>query len=261
MQKKVLMIAVLSWAAIITMGSGCSISNVDDAEGLKAYFDTAQVRGCFALYDNNRGEFTINNKDRYLKRFPPGGTFNLVTALVGLQTGALFNEKTLIGSQTMVDALKADSTGYFRAVAARIGRDTLVRWIDTLSYGNKNTSGPVDSLGFNDSLQVSPDEQMGLVKRMFFHQLAFQQRTQDVVRSAMLRESNAHYALSYVTGTAREADGTPVGWVVGWIEESMHPYFFVLNIDEGMQGEDLSVTGVNLLRKILASQGFFKGVK
>jgi beta-lactamase class D len=259
MGNKIGMIAVLGWALVIW--SGCSISNVDNAAGLKAYFDTANVQGCFALYDNNRGEFIINNRDRYLKRFSPGGTFDVVTALVGLETGKLFNAKTLIDGQTMEDALKADSTSYFRELAGRIGRDTLDKWIDTLSYGNANTVGPVDSLGLTDSLTISSDEQMGLIKRMFFHQLPFQQRTQDVVKSAMLRESNARYDLGYVTGDAKDADGKPVGWVVGWIEESVHPYFFVLNIEGNAPGSALSATGVNLLRKILASQGFFRGVR
>jgi beta-lactamase class D len=260
MQKTLWMLPVLGWA-LVTIWSGCSISNVDSADGLKAYFDSAHVEGCFALYDNNRGEFLMNNRERYLRRFSPGGTFNLVTALVGLETGALFNEKTVIGGLRMTDALKADSISYFQELARKIGRDTLDKWIDTLSYGNKSTGGSVDSLGLTGELKISPDEQLGLVKRLFFHQLPFQQRTQEVVKSAMLVESNKLYDLGYITGEAQDSAGREVAWVVGWVEESVHPYFFVLNIEGNGPGTALSATGVDLLRKILVSEGFFKGVK
>ena len=260
MQKTLWMLPVLGWA-LVTIWSGCSISNVDSDDGLTAYFDSAHVEGCFALYDNNRGEFLMNNRDRYLRRFSPGGTFDLVTALVGLETGALFNEKTVIGGHTMAEALKADSISYFQELARRIGRDTMDKWIDTLSYGNKSKVGPVDSLGLTGALQISPDEQLGLVKRLFFHQLPFQQRTQEVAKSAMLVESNARYDLGYITGEALDSGGRKVGWVVGWVEESVHPYFFVLNIEGKEPGPALSATGVDLMRKILASEGFFKGVK
>lgn len=260
MQKTLWMLPVLGWA-LVTIWSGCSISNVDNAGGLTAYFDSAHVEGCFALYDNNRGEFLLNNRARYLRRFSPGGTFDVVTALVGLETGALFNEKTLIGGRTMADALKEDSISYFQELARRIGRDTLVKWIDTLSYGNKNTTGPVDSLGLTGAMKISPDEQLGLVKRMFFNQLPFQPRTQEVVRSAMIRESNSRYDLAYISGEALDSGDRKVGWVVGWVEESVHPYFFVLNIEGSGPGTDLSATGVDLMRKILVSEGFFKGVK
>ena len=74
--------------------SGCSFNNVDRADYLKPYFDSAGVQGCFALYDNARNEFTIYNKDRYLERFPAGGTFDIVVGLTSLETGKVFDEKS-----------------------------------------------------------------------------------------------------------------------------------------------------------------------
>jgi len=248
-------------ALLFLLSSGCAINNVDNAEGAKVYFDSAHVLGCFGLYDNNRGAFTIYNRERYLKSFTPGETFDVVTALVGLETGKLFNEKTLIGSQTMEDAFRSGNTPYFQELARRIGRDTLVKWIDTLSYGNKNVEGPIDSIWLNDRLTISSDEQLGLIKRMYFRQLSFQQRTQDVMKSVMLREKTPDYTLSYVTGSGRNAENMPVGWVIGWIEENRHPYFYVINFQENTSGADIPGTGVGLLRKLLTAQGFFKGLK
>lgn len=253
---------ILTVAALLfLLGSGCSINNVDNADGLKAYFDSSNVQGCFGLYDNNRGAFTIYNRDRYLKRFLPGETFDLVTAMVGLETGKLFNEKTLIRGLTMEEAFKSGNTSYFQELTRRIGRDTLVKWIDTLSYGNKNVGGVIDSLWLNDSLEISADEQLGLVKRMYFRQLPFQQRTQDVMRPLMLKEQSGDYTLSYVAGSGKSKAGESIGWITGWIEENRHPYFFVINFQGSDPGTGSAATGVELMRKVLVSQGFFKGVK
>ena len=246
MQRKLWLWALLG---LLTY-SGCTISNVENAPEIKAYFDSVGVKGCFALYDNNRGEFVINNRDRYLQRFPAGSTFDIATALIGLQTGALFNAKTQLGGQTLAEAFRSDTAGYFRQLTVRIGPDNFRRWMDSLAYGNKRLDSPT----------ISPDEQLGLVKRMFFNQLSFQKTTQEVVVSAMKQENTPLYSLAYVAGSA-PGDSASEGWVVGWVEESVHPYFFVLNIEKNTKGEDLSALSAVLLRKILASQGFFKGVK
>ena len=47
----------------------------------------------------------------------------------------------------------------------------------------------------------------------------------------MLFENNANYRLGYKTGWGFNEKGHTIGWIVGWIEENQHPYFFVLNIE------------------------------
>jgi beta-lactamase class D len=240
------------------LAGGCSFNNVDNADYLKPYFDSAGVVGCFALYDNGRNEFTIYNRDRYLERFPPGGTFNILTALTGLETGKVFDEKKAgIGDQTLMDAFRSDSIPYFQALARALGKDTLDNRIKALSYGNMNTLAPVDSLWLVHGLTISPDEQLGLVKGLFFDQLSFQKRTQEVMRTVMEREKTTNYTLAWSEAYTHDSTGAPLGWALGWVEERNHPYFFVLNIGgsgaEGKAGE--------LMRKILAQQGFFKGVR
>lgn len=253
--------------------SGCSFNNVDSADYLKPYFDSAGVQGCFALYDNGRNEFTIYNRDRYLERFPAGGTFNIVTGLIGLETGKVFDEKkagiggvglTDTAGENLTDAFRGDSIGYFQALTRALGKDTIDNRIKALSYGNMDTHGPVDSLWLGAGLTISPDEQLGLVKRLFFNQLYFQQRTQQVMRTVMEREKTTNYTLAWSEAYTRDSAGRPLGWAIGWIEERHHPYFFVLNIGAGVAGGtggEFSGKAGDLMRKILTQQGFFKGVK
>ena len=76
----------------------------------------------------------------------------------------------------------------------------------------------------------------------------------------MLQESNANYTLSYKTGWGSKENGNALGWIVGWIEENRHPYFFVLNV-EGLQDVDMPAVRMNILKGILKHEGFMQGKK
>ena len=75
---------------------------------------------------------------------------------------------------------------YFQEIARQIGKDTMKLWVDSIQYGNKNISGPVDSFWLNNHLKISPDEQLGLMSKLYFDQLPFQKYAQQMVRDAML---------------------------------------------------------------------------
>ena len=161
---------------------------------------------------------------------------------------------------TMKEAFAVSSVPYFQEVARRIGHDTMKLWIDSLGYGNRDVSGPIDSFWLNNHLKIKPDEELGLVKKLYFNQLPFFKRTQEIVQSVMLREQDSNYKLSYKTGWGSIGDGRMVGWVVGWIEENKHPYFFVLNIETAASDVDPEIR-IKLLKNILFHLGFFNGKK
>jgi beta-lactamase class D len=132
-------------------------------------------------------------------------------------------------------------------------------WIDSLKYGNMNINGPIDSFWLNNTLKISPDEQLGLVKKLYFNQLPFQKRSQQIVRDVMLQENNTQYKLSYKTGSGRDEQQNAIGWMVGWIEENMHVYFFVTMIKSADRNIDIAAAGLNITKGILGQMGFFKG--
>ncbi|HJU46215.1 MAG TPA: hypothetical protein VJ647_05480, partial [Chitinophagaceae bacterium] len=153
---------------------------------LEKYFNAQSVTGCFGLFDNGQGHFTIYNLARFRdSAYTPDSTFNIVRNLVGIQTGRLKNEKDTLSSP--------------------IGQDTLKRWLDTLGY-NPN--------------KITADEQLGLVKKLYFEQLPFFPRTQQLVTKTMLKEDNSNYKLSYTTSTGTTAKGHTFSWLMGWIEEN-----------------------------------------
>jgi beta-lactamase class D len=269
--QKVFILAFLVWVAL----SGCSLNNVTEDSDLKTFFDSARVRGCFGLFDNGKGQFTIYNLKRFRdSSYLPASTFKIVNSLIGIQTGVISNEKMVIKwdsvkrwnpdwnkDLSMEEAFRVSAVNYYQEVARRIGHNQMKKWIDTLSYGNKDISGPVDSFWINNHLKITPDEELGLVKKLYFGQLPFFNRTQEIVRKVMLRESNSNYRLSYKTGWGESSEGHEIGWVVGWIEENNHPFFFVLNIESLDRHIDMMSVRMNILRGILGKLGFFEGKK
>jgi beta-lactamase class D len=226
----------------------CSQNNVTEDPSLQKYFDSAGVKGCFGLYDNGQGHFLIYNLERYRdSSYQPGATFDLILSLVAIQTGAAKDGEELgrIG---------------FDSVARRIGYDTLKKWVDSLSYGNRNI-GDKANFGANYDLRVRPDEELGLIKKLYFNQLPFFEHVQVSVRALMQQESNANYQMFYKKAQERTADGHAIGWVLGWVEENKHPYFFVVNLEAADPNADLAGAGLRILKGILAEKGFFQGKK
>ena len=179
-------------------------------KSFKKYFDEHKVDGCFNMLNNSTGDITVYNMALDTMRFSPASTFKIVNSLIGLQTGKITDEKMLIKwdgakrspeawnkDMDMKEAFKVSCVPYYQEVARRIGKDTMQRWIDTLGYGSKNINGPVDSFWLNNQLKISPDEQLGLIKRLYFDQLPFRKSVQQMVRDVMLQEDNTTYKLIY----------------------------------------------------------------
>jgi beta-lactamase class D len=77
----------------------------------------------------------------------------------------------------------------------------------------------------------------------------------------MIQENNANYLLAYKTGWGHRENGRFIGWVVGWIEENRHPYFFVLNMEGASDANMTSIRSIrkNILMGILKQLGFLEG--
>jgi len=271
----------LSLAIILVMAVclGCSPNNVTKNTRWGKHFKNANVQGTFAIYDNAQGNFEIYDVDRYRdSAYLPASTFKIVNAIIGLKTGKIVNEQMVIKwdgkvrtfsngdtiaawnkDLTMQEAFKASAVPYFQEVARNIGKDTMQRWLDSLQYGNKKIS-TIDTFWLDNTLKITPDEQLGLVKRLYFELLPIDKRPQRIVKALMEQEKNANYTLAYKTGWGTLPNGKELGWLIGWIEENKHPYFFVLNI-EGNKGTDMVPIRKKIVTDILTEEGFFKGKK
>ena len=258
----------------LTIISSCTVNKAKTDNDLKKYFDSAHVDGCFSLLDNATGEITVYNMKLDTQRVLPASTFKIVNSLIGLETGKITDEKMVIKwdsvkrwnndwnkDLTMEEAFKVSAVPYYQEVARRIGKDTMKLWIDSLHYGNMNISGPIDSFWLNNTLKISPDEQLGLVNQLYFDKLPFSKRSQQIVRDVMLQENNTLYKLSYKTGWGFDEKNNAIGWMVGWIEENRHVYLFVTQVRSTDRDIDMQNVRMKIVKGILSELGFFKGEK
>ncbi|MFM1962510.1 MAG: hypothetical protein RLZZ172_1355 [Bacteroidota bacterium] len=239
----------------------CTVNNVTIDDKLGKIFEKYQVTGTFGMFDNSRGEFTIYDLERFKSPASPGQTFDILSTLIGLHTGKLTDERSVIsdslGKVMRIDsAFVGQSATHFEALATLIGKDTLKFWVDSVKYGNRKIAAGKGAF-WNDTLQISPDEQLGLVKRLYFRQHPFRASVQESVKKMMIVENNAQHQLAYHTAAVQTA-GKQLCWVIGWIEENRHVYPFVLQFDT-KQGENVTETGIKLTKDILDDLGFFKG--
>jgi beta-lactamase class D len=259
-------------AVIFFILLGCSTNNVKTDDSLGKYFTENKVAGCFALLDNGTGEFTVYNLSRYRdSAYLPASTFKIVNSLIGLQTGKISNDSMIIKwdgidrgrsecnkDMSMYEAFRLSCPPWYMELARRVGKDTMQHWLDSLAYGNKMISR-IDTFWLDNSLKIKPDEELGLVKRLYFNQLPFHQRNQEIVKRAMLFEDNTNYRLSYKTGWGRTETGNQLAWITGWVEENKHPYFFVLNIESTDENADIPTIRMKILKGILGQLGFLEG--
>ena len=233
------------------------------------------------MMNNATGKFTVYNLKRYRdSSYLPASTFKIVNSLIGLQTGKISSDSMVIKwdgvkrrvedwnhDLTMYKAFRASAVPYYQEVARRIGKDTMQYWLNTIKYGAKNDTdkilirSAIDTFWLDNSLKITPDQQLGLVKQLYFNQLAFFKTYQETVKRAMLFESNANYRLGCKTGWGFTEKDHALGWIVGWIEENNHPYFFVLNIESPDKNFDMGKVRMKMLKDILKQLGFFEGKK
>jgi beta-lactamase class D len=249
---------LLSLAIIAILIGSCSDTRIHEQEDLGEIFKANGIKdACFILRDHTHEEIYYYNKPRCIKRFSPASTFKIFNSLVALETAIAPDEQLVIKwdsvkrwndawnhDMNMREAFKVSNVGYYQELARRIGKDYMQHYLDTAQYGNRRMGNTIDEFWLNDTLQISADEQLGFVKKLYFDELPFSERTQRIVRSMMLWEDKPDYKLYYKTGTFVKKDSM-LCWVVGFVEhivpvneheKSMnktgirnYPYFFAQN--------------------------------
>lgn len=266
--------ACLFCLVLVVLLAACSPNNVFEDKSLGKYFTENKVEGCFSIMNNGTGRFTVYNLARYRDSlFLPASTFKIINSLIGLQTGKITSDSMVIKwdgikrpvdawnkDLTMYEAFRVSAVPYYQEVARRIGKDTMQFWLDSLAYGTRKITSRIDTFWLDNSLKITPDEELGLVKQLYFDQLPFFKTYQEMVKRAMLMENNTNYRLGYKTGWSPWDPKTNkyTGWIVGWIEESNHPYFFVLNMESHDPNVDPAIR-LKMLKDILKQLGFFEG--
>jgi len=227
----------------------CSPNNVTIDSSVVKMMDSAGVVGSFALLENGTGKFTIANLSHYKdSSSSPLSSFFILPTLIALDKGIInHNQATWVSM---------DSTAYYQNIITQIGRQEILKNIDSIHYGKGVVSANLNEFWKDGSLKITADEQLGFIKKLFFKDLPFQKRSQEIFKKMMVKEENSNYTLSYLPATDSLTNNT---WVLGYEEENTHIYFFVLHTTGKTAAA--SNNSVILLKKILLQQGFLQGLR
>ncbi len=235
---------------------GCTSNNVKSDPAIVNLMDSAGMQGTFALMENATEQFTITNLSRYKdSAYAPLNSFFIVPTLIALDKGYINHNPS--------SWVSFDSTTYYQNLIAKIGRGDILKTIDSLHYGKGQVSANMNQFWMDQSLRITADEQLGFIKKLYFNELLFQKRSQEIARKIILKEDNANYRLSYImaTDTTQLSSTTKnASWMIGYVEENKHPYFFVFNTNS-LQKDSLAPKNIAMLKRILSMQGFLKGVR
>lgn len=266
--------------------TSCRELRIHDEKTWAKIYDVPGIQHpSFIMRDHTHESVHFVDKEECLRRTLPASTFKIFNSLVALETGIAPDDKLLIKwdgvtrdipawnkDLTMREAFQESAVWYYQELARRIGKPTMQRYLDTANYGNKTIS-VIDSFWLDNSLQISPDEQVGLIRRLYFNDLPFAERSQRITKSMMLREDSSRYKLYYKTGWGCIENKTDVLWVVGFVERiekvkemkgSMnnsdiraYPYFFAqrFEIAHGDTSRDWAAFRIELLKKVLREAG------
>ncbi len=240
----------LFFVPIVIAFYACSPNNVKSDAAITKIMDSAGVTGTFALMENGSGQFTIANLSTFKdSAFAPMNTFFALPTLIAFDKGFI-NHST----NTWVSF---DSAVYYQNLIAKIGRNTILKTIDSLHYGKGIVSADSTKYWSNGSIRITADEQLGFIKKMYFNELPFQKRSQDLFKKMIVKEDNSNYKLSYINAGDINSNNA---WWVGYVEENKHVYFFVLFTHQ-VKAAATADTKATLLKNILMQQGFLKGVR
>lgn len=259
---------ILSIITILILSTNLFSQTTVEKKDWKSFYDEYNVKGCIIIYDLKKDQYFVYNKERSVETFPPASTFKIFNSLVALETGVIKDENEVIPwdsvnrqydkwnmDQTLRTAIKYSAVWAYQVIARKIGEERMQYFVDSAKYGNCNISGGIDLFWLQGGLRISPAEQVEFLKRLYFNDLPFSQRSMNIVKDILINEKTDRYILRGKTGWAARVE-KGIGWYVGYLEENGDVYFFANNINI-INDSDVE-SRIPIVKNIFKSMGLLK---
>jgi beta-lactamase class D len=251
--------------AVVFFAGGCKNKTcIENRNDFAKYYSEYRLSGSFVLYDLKKDQYTYYNQAQAKQAYPPGGTFKLFLSLVGFETGNINTEgseapdrmKTVWKHEHDRNNKYQNSTVYYYdELSRKIGAPAVKGWMDKVAYGNADTTGGVPAFWQTGGLKISPEEQVGFLRKLYEHRLPFSVDNMDKVKSMMAITDTTGYSIKGKTGWA-EQDNQDIGWYVGYIETKDDTYFFANCVQSSDPGNPYFENArVDIVNKILRNLG------
>jgi len=219
----------------------------------------AATESCFLLYEVGVGEVRRRPSTICATRLLPASTFKIPHALAALDAGVLSgaDEKMAYdGSPTSMASWRRDHTlasamsnsvvWYFQRVAERLGMDREREYLKKFDYGNGDPSSGLTTFWLGGSLQITPEEQMRFMRRLYADELPVSPRAMRIVRELIVQPPGAvvnatgehpfaapwprDTVVSAKTGSGTDRGGKSVRWLVGHLARGSRAWIFVSTV-------------------------------
>jgi beta-lactamase class D len=158
-------------------------------------------------------------------------------------------------------AFKYSCVWYYQELARRVGQERMKKMVVELGYGNNDISSGVDTFWLCGSMQISINEQIDFLKKLYQHNLTgFSDKNIDAVMGIMLYEKKTDYKLYGKTGGGDCLDNKIIGWYVGFIETDSGTKIFAMNIIVNDFDDLKNNFRIDLTKKILKELKIIKSL-
>ncbi|MCI4667127.1 MAG: class D beta-lactamase [Bacteroidia bacterium] len=208
----------------------------------KAQFDSLGVHGGIVIFDEGKRTMHVYNPGRIDSAFLPASTFKIPNSLISLQVGAVADTSEVVPwdsvdrvfkawnrDHNMASALPVSALWFYQEMARRVGAETMRSYLDTLRYGNRDTTD-IDMFWLNNTLKITPREQITFLEKVYHERVPFEKRHIDAVKKMLILKKTDSYTLMGKTGWGDIVEPN-IGWLVGWLETKENVYHYALNID------------------------------
>ncbi len=227
--------------AVVLLGAAPEIKKV---ESLQGPFLKRGYAGCVLICDLEKDEYMSGDPDRCTRRFCPASTFKIFNSLVALETDVALGPDFVIQwdgrnrgrpeadkDLTMREAMDLSAVWYYQELARRIGKERMHKYVDLYGYGNRDLACGIDTFWLKGCLEISPLEQVELLKSLYRRELPFKKENQDAVYSILPEYKGDGFRIKAKTGTSRKERFVNC-WYVGYLElEKGKTYAFATNFE------------------------------
>lgn len=252
---------------LMKCGKPGSLEN-QDSHNIAHYFQEFAVPGTFVFRRGSTGETYIFNRERAKTRFLPASTFKIFSSLESLETGIIGIDDVIPWDgveraypawnqdQRMREAFQRSTVWFYQILVRRIGEERMRDALRKNRYGNGATGGGIDRFWLSGELRISALEQVNFLERLKERKLAFSRETMDQVEGLMLIKECPGFRFRGKTGWTTTAEGSQLGWWIGWLERESETYFYAMNLESGSPDFPMVEARKKILFGILKEFGY-----
>ncbi|GAB3328941.1 oxacillin-hydrolyzing class D beta-lactamase OXA-50 [Larkinella ripae] len=220
-------------------------ASITERPDFRRFFADKKLNGSFLLYDPQRDHYTAYQFERTRQRFLPASTFKILNTLIGLETGVLTDENTVMKwdsvnheeeawnrDNTLETAFKVSCVPCYQAVVRKVGLKRMQEWVAKTGYGKMDINADnLDKFWLEGKSAISQEEQLDFLRRVHDGRVPFSKQHLATLKKIMQLDEKPGTKLYGKTGWAGGSINPHIGWFVGYVEKGDNVYYFATNIE------------------------------